>query len=64
MEKKYCHMEPFRFLEIGKDAVPAVRETAGSEEILWILFDYEKRNPLTNEAALLEVRPEDTAAIL
>lgn len=64
MEKKYCHIEPFHFLEIGKDGILFVKEGQGTGESRWILFDYEKRNLLTNEAALLEIRPEDMAEAL
>ncbi|WP_294784366.1 B12-binding domain-containing radical SAM protein [uncultured Eubacterium sp.] len=45
MEKKYCHLELFYWLdEEGK-----YRQEG---EPLWFLFDYETRNPLTNEATI------------
>ncbi|WP_296118751.1 B12-binding domain-containing radical SAM protein [uncultured Eubacterium sp.] len=45
MEKKYCHLEHFYWL----DAEGKYRKEG---EPLWFLFDYETRNPLTNEAAI------------
>lgn len=45
MEKKYCHLERFYWL----DAEGKYRQDG---EPLWFLFDYETRDPLTNEAAI------------
>ncbi len=45
LEKNYCHMEPFFHLDISG--------FGGADEEnrpQWLLFDYEHRNPLTNEA--------------
>lgn len=48
MEKKYCHFEYFEHInekgEITKEKDP-----------LWLLFDYENRDSLTNEAALFRI---------
>lgn len=51
MEKKYCHMEPFAFLHLEGDEI----SIGQSREDVWILFDYETRNPLTNAAELTTV---------
>ncbi|MCI6536155.1 MAG: B12-binding domain-containing radical SAM protein [Lachnospiraceae bacterium] len=45
MEKKYCHLEKFHWL----DAQGQLRQ---EEYPMWLLFNYEMRDPLTNEAAL------------
>ena len=45
MEKKYCHLERFCWI----DAEGQYRQDG---EPLWFLFDYETRDPLTNEAAI------------
>ena len=48
MEKKYCHFEYFEHInEKG--------EITEEKDPLWLLFDYENRDPLTNEAALLRI---------
>ena len=53
MDKKYCHLEPFRHLKTGREGAVVVEENDPDRELVcWILFDYEKRDPLTNEAAL------------
>jgi radical SAM superfamily enzyme YgiQ (UPF0313 family) len=46
MEKTYCHLEPFFALDV-KDAS---KERSNDGTPQWVLFDYEHRNPLTNEA--------------
>ncbi len=47
MEKKYCHFEYFEHInEKG--------EITEEKDPLWLLFDYENRDSLTNEAALSE----------
>ena len=45
MEKKYCHLEKFLWL----DAEGKYRKDG---EAQWFLFDYESRDPLMNEAAI------------
>ena len=48
MEKKYCHFEYFEHInEKG--------EITEEKDPLWLLFDYENRDSLTNEAALLRI---------
>ena len=70
MEKKYCHIEPFYYLEIDRDGRPvmeaagagggAAGENAGGRALpARVLFDYERRDPLTNEAALKRILPEE-----
>lgn len=51
MEKKYCHMEPFSCLRISDNEIRIGKKG----EPVWILFNYEERNPLTNAAELTEV---------
>ena len=46
--KKYCHLEKFNWL----DARGTLRQ---KEQPMWLLFDYEVRDPLTNEAAITEI---------
>lgn len=48
LEKKYCHLEKFNWL----DARGTLRQ---KEQPMWLLFDYEVRDPLTNEAAFTEI---------
>lgn len=48
LEKKYCHLEKFNWL----DARGTLRQ---KEQPIWLLFDYEVRDPLTNEAAITEI---------
>lgn len=48
MEKKYCHFEYFEHINENGEITEA-------KNPLWLLFDYEKRDPLTNEAALLRI---------
>lgn len=48
LEKKYCHMELFYHLKLV-DGEVYVNQT---EEEVWFLFDYERRNPLTNQAEI------------
>ena len=43
MEKHYCHLEYFKYLDPMQTGEPQ-----------WILFDYEKRDPLNNDAAIQE----------
>lgn len=45
MEKHYCHLEYFEHLDILHTHRPQ-----------WILFDYETRDPLTNDAAIREAQ--------
>lgn len=59
LEKNYCHMEPFFYLDPGgtvdgkKDGR---RESAlGGSRPQWYLFDYEHRDPLTNGADIRSV---------
>ena len=48
MEKKYCHFEYFEHInEKG--------EITEEKDPLWLLFDYENRDSLTNEAALFRI---------
>ena len=48
MEKKYCHFEYFEHInESG--------EITEEKNPLWLLFDYENRDSLTNEAALSRI---------
>ena len=48
MEKKYCHFEYFEHInEKG--------EITEEKDPLWLLFDYENRDSLTNEAALSRI---------
>ena len=48
MEKKYCHFEYFEHInEKG--------ESTEEKDPLWLLFDYENRDSLTNEAALFRI---------
>ena len=48
MEKKYCHFEYFKHInEKG--------EITEEKDPLWLLFDYENRDSLTNEAALFRI---------
>ena len=75
MEKSYCHLEPFWFLRIGTDGKPEFAEIPGTGKEtrktgvgqlwdtapVWILFDYGRRDPLTNEAALTVICPENMA---
>lgn len=60
LEKNYCHIEPFFSLDI-RDADGPEREAGGPQ---WLLFDYEHRNPLTNEADICRVyiRQEEESA--
>lgn len=52
LEKRYCHLEPFRHLGTDRDGTVIVKENdLAREGNCWILFDYERRDPLTNEAA-------------
>lgn len=51
LEKKYCHIEPFSHLTI-QDGEIVLTDTDSAR---WILFDYEKRDPLTNQADIREV---------
>ena len=46
--KKYCHLEKFNWL----DARGTLRQ---KEQPMWLLFDYEVRDPLTNEAEFTEI---------
>lgn len=48
MEKKYCHFEYFEHINENG-------EVTEKKDPLWLLFDYENRDPLTNEAALYRV---------
>ena len=48
LEKKYCHLEKFNWL----DARGTLRQ---KEQPMWLLFDYEVRDPLTNEAEFTEI---------
>lgn len=53
-DKKYCHVEPFYYPIHEMDIISSestVDLTAGKER-RWILFNYERRNPLGNEAAI------------
>ena len=56
-EKNYCHLEPFFYLEPEGQK----RNQKAPGEPLWLLFDYEHRDPLTNEADIREaaVVPEE-----
>lgn len=56
-ERKYCHMEPFKksFLEKYGLWTDKAEEISGNREKVWVLFDYEKRDPLTAAAAYTPV---------
>ena len=43
MEKHYCHLEYFKYLDPMQTGEPQ-----------WVLFDYEMRDPLNNDAAIRE----------
>ncbi len=46
-DKKYCHLERFstEFLWLA-----GILKERADAEYLWVMFDYEERNPMTNEA--------------
>lgn len=46
LEKKYCHLEPFSYLELEGGEV----RIGELHEKRWMLFDYEKRDRLSNAA--------------
>ncbi len=50
LEKNYCHLEPFFCLNMDD-----VGDGKTEDAPRWLLFDYEHRNPLTNEADIREV---------
>ncbi|HIZ08709.1 MAG TPA: B12-binding domain-containing radical SAM protein [Candidatus Eubacterium avistercoris] len=52
-DKKYCHFERFdkEFLEkYGDRVLQEIQREGGEQEKVWLLFDYEKRDPLTYDA--------------
>ena len=52
-EKKYCHLEFFSvdFLEkTGKWSKEIQKYSEGADGKIWVLFEYEQRNPLTGQA--------------
>ncbi|MGN0396149.1 MAG: hypothetical protein ACI4EF_12365, partial [Coprococcus sp.] len=54
-DRKYCHAELFHYgvsLINPRDMLQDIDEIGYTEEAQWILFDYEKRNPLSREAEI------------
>lgn len=52
-DKKYCHFERFdrAFLEkYGERVLQEIQREEGEQGKVWLLFDYEKRDPLTYDA--------------
>lgn len=52
LDKKYCHLESFSYLYLDREGI----HFNDSKETKWLLFDYEKRDPLTNEAEVTEIQ--------
>lgn len=51
LESKYCHIEPFSYIDVkGKKVCVGERH-----EKRWLIFHYEKRDPLSNAAGIQEV---------
>lgn len=59
-DKKYCHAEPFYYPLYEMDIISSESsvQLKSDENITWVLFDYERRNPLSNEAAVSCVKIE------
>ena len=52
MEKKYCHLERFYWLD-------EQGQYHQDKEPVWFLFDYERRDPLTNAAAVSRITAKE-----